>query len=84
MQEVTIYTTRYCPYCNAAKAFMKRKGITFNEIDIAGNWERRDEMFERSNGQVNLPQIFIGGAHIGGRDDLEALERSGELGRLLK
>ena len=83
MQKVEIYTTRYCPYCTAAKALLKRKDIPFIEIDIAANWERRDEMIERANGSVTVPQIFIGAQHIGGNDDLQALERAGKLDALL-
>ena len=83
MKEVRIYTARYCPYCAAAKALLKRKGIPFTEIDIAGNWERRDEMIERANGRITVPQIFVGADHIGGNDELHALERAGKLDPLL-
>lgn len=83
MHKVEIYTTRFCPYCNAAKALLKRKGIAFAEIDIAANWERRDEMIERANGRVTVPQIFIGSVHVGGSDDLQALDRAGKLDALL-
>jgi len=80
---VEIYTTRFCPYCNAAKALLKRKGVAFEEIDIAANWERRDEMISRAHGKVTVPQIFIGGVHIGGHDDLQKMERAGALDPLL-
>jgi glutaredoxin 3 len=83
MPLVEIYTTRFCPYCNAAKALLKRKGVTFKEIDIAANWERRDEMLSRANGKVTVPQIFIGGVHIGGSDDLQKMDRMGNLDFLL-
>ena len=83
MQEVRIYTARYCPYCAAAKALLKRKAIPFAEIDIAANWERRDEMIAQSGGRVTVPQIFIGATHIGGSDELAALERAGKLDALL-
>lgn len=83
MPLVEIYTTRFCPYCNAAKALLKRKGVTFKEIDIAANWERRDEMLSRANGKVTVPQIFIGGVHIGGSDDLRRMDRMGNLDPLL-
>jgi len=83
MREVQIYTARFCPYCASAKALLKRKGVPFTEIDIAGNWERRDEMIGRANGQVTVPQIFIGSTHIGGSDDLHALDVSGKLDALL-
>jgi glutaredoxin 3 len=84
MPEVRIYTARYCPYCASAKALLRRKGIVFAEIDIGGNWERRDEMIEQSNGRVTVPQIFVGPLHVGGHDELHALERAGKLDLLLK
>jgi len=83
MATVEIYTARYCPYCTAAKALLRRKGAAFAEIDIGGNWEKRDEMIERALGSATVPQIFIDEVHIGGCDDLQALDRSGELDRLL-
>ena len=83
MREVNIYTARFCPYCASAKALLKRKCIAFTEFDIGGNWERRDEMIERANGQVTVPQIFIGSTHIGGSDELHALELAGQLDALL-
>ena len=84
MREVRIYTARYCPYCASAKALLKRKGIVFTEVDIGGNWERRDEMIERANGRVTVPQIFIGPIHVGGSDDLHAIDRAGKLDALLR
>ena len=84
MKEVRIYTARYCPYCTAAKSLLKRKGIPFTEIDIGGNWERRDEMIEKANGRVTVPQIFIGDLHVGGSDELRALEREGRLVALIQ
>jgi glutaredoxin 3 len=83
MPPVEIYTTRYCPYCHRAKALLRRKGVEFTEIDLAGNWARRDEMIERANGRITVPQIFIGAVHVGGSDDLHALERAGKLDALL-
>lgn len=83
MQSVEIYTARYCPYCTSAKALLQRKGVSFKEIDIAGNWERRDEMIERANGVSTLPQIFIGETHVGGSSELAALDRAGKLDALL-
>jgi len=80
---VEIYTTRICPYCLAAKRLLTRKNVAFTEIDIAANWEKRDEMIERANGRTTVPQIFIGGHHVGGSDDLHALERAGKLDALL-
>lgn len=83
MPAVKMYTTRYCPYCTSAKALLKRKGVEFKEIDLAGNWELRDEMIQRANGRTTVPQIFIGKVHVGGCDDLHALERAGKLDQLL-
>jgi glutaredoxin 3 len=84
MKEVLIYTARYCPYCNSAKSLLKRKGVSFTEIDIGGNWERRDEMIEKANGRVTVPQIFIGDLHIGGHDELQNLDREGKLDQLIR
>jgi glutaredoxin 3 len=84
MKEVLIYTARYCPYCAAAKSLLKRKGIAFTEIDIGGNWERRDEMIEKANGRVTVPQLFIGDLHVGGSDELQALDRESKLDQLLR
>lgn len=83
MPPVEIYTTRYCPYCTRAKALLKRKGVDFKEIDLAGNWELRDEMIQRANGRTTVPQIFIGKVHVGGSDDLHELEYDGKLDALL-
>ena len=84
MPPIEIYTTRYCPYCNAAKALLKRKGVTFSEIDVSRDRGRRSEMVHRANGSMTVPQIFIGTVHIGGCDELHALERAGKLDPLLK
>jgi glutaredoxin 3 len=83
MPPVEIYTTRYCPYCNTAKALLKRKGVSFTEINLSQQMGRRDEMIERANGRMTVPQIFIGSAHVGGSDELHALERAGKLDALL-
>jgi glutaredoxin 3 len=83
MPPVEIYTTRHCPYCRMAKALLTRKGVPFSEIDVGRDWERRDEMVERAHGRVTVPQIFIGNLHVGGSDDLHALERAGKLDALL-
>jgi glutaredoxin 3 len=83
MPPVEIYTTQYCGYCRAAKALLTRKGVAFIEIDVSENAERRQEMLERANGGYTVPQIFIGGTHVGGSDDLHALERAGKLDPLL-
>jgi len=83
MPPVEIYTTRYCPYCVSAKALLKRKGVDFSEIDVGTDWQRREEMTKRANGRTTVPQIFIGAVHVGGCDDLHALERAGKLDPLL-
>ena len=83
MSAVQIYTTRYCPYCVAAKTLLKRKGVAFDEIDVGSEAERREEMIQRANGRMTVPQIFIGATHVGGNDDLQALERAGKLDALL-
>jgi glutaredoxin 3 len=83
MPPVEIYTTGYCPYCTAAKSLLKRKGVEFTEIDLGRDYSKRDEMIKRSNGRMTVPQIFIGPVHVGGSDDLHALERAGKLDTLL-
>jgi glutaredoxin 3 len=83
MQTVEIYTTRFCPYCSAAKALLRRKGVGYKEIDLDSDWEQRNEMIKRANGRMTVPQIFIGPVHVGGSDDLHALDRSGKLDALL-
>jgi len=83
MPPIEIYTTRYCPYCNTAKALLKRKGAAFTEINLSQDAGRRDEMIERAHGRMTVPQIFIGDVHVGGSDDLHALERAGKLDALL-
>ena len=83
MPPVEIYTTHFCPYCRMAKALLTRKGVTFSEIDVGRDWERREEMIERANGGMTVPQIFIGEVHVGGSDELHALERAGKLDALL-
>ena len=83
MPPVQIYTTRFCPYCVAAKTLLKRKGAAYDEIDVGSAIERREEMVQRANGRMTVPQIFIGDVHVGGNDDLQALERAGKLDTLL-
>lgn len=82
MATVTLYTTRYCPYCIRAKHLLEQKQVAYQEIAVDGNPERRAEM-ERRSGRHTVPQIWIGDRHIGGCDELWALERQGELDRLL-
>jgi glutaredoxin 3 len=83
MTKVEIYTTRYCPYCISAKALLTRKNVQFTEIDVSGDPQGRMKMIERANGRMTVPQIFIGVIHVGGSDDLHALERAGKLDPLL-
>ncbi|GIK35724.1 MAG: hypothetical protein AMXMBFR45_00180 [Gammaproteobacteria bacterium] len=80
--QVLIYTKPTCPYCAAAKALLRDKGTSYDEIDIAGDDTRREEMIARS-GRRTVPQIFIGDRHIGGFDDLAALDQQGGLDPLL-
>ncbi len=84
MASIEIYTTPYCPYCLDAKALLKQKGVSFNEIDVSGDRKRRAEMVQRASGRMTVPQIFIGATHVGGCDDLYALEDAGKLDPLLK
>jgi glutaredoxin 3 len=83
MPEIAIYTTRFCPYCHAAKQLLTRKGVEFTEIDVSGDPKGRSEMVARANGRMTVPQIFIGSTHVGGYDELSALERAGKLDPLL-
>jgi len=83
MSEIVLYTKDYCPYCKHAKALLKRKGVTFTEYDVLTNPARLAEMIERSNGGRTVPQIFIGDTHVGGADDMIALDRKGGLDPLL-
>jgi glutaredoxin 3 len=83
MSKVEIYTTRYCPYCISAKALLTRKNVQFTEIDVGGDPAGRAKMVERAQGRMTVPQIFIGETHVGGSDDLHALERAGKLEPLL-
>jgi len=79
MSEVEMYTTMFCPYCSRARALLRKKGVVFADIDIAEEPERRAEMIKRAGGRTTVPQIFIDGEHIGGCDDLVALDRAGKL-----
>jgi glutaredoxin 3 len=83
MVKVEIYTTRWCGYCQSAKALLTRKGVAFAEIDVTGDLEGRRKMIDRANGGTTVPQIFIGTTHVGGCDDLYALEDAGGLDPLL-
>jgi glutaredoxin 3 len=83
MTQIDIYTTRYCPYCHAAKRLLSRKGVAFTEIDVSGDPKGRNDMVARARGRMTVPQIFIGSTHVGGYDDLYALDRAGKLDPLL-
>lgn len=83
MAKVEIYTKAFCPYCSRAMKLLASKGVTPEEFDVTMGGPRRAEMVERSNGRATMPQIFIDGRHVGGSDDLAALERAGKLDALL-
>jgi glutaredoxin 3 len=83
MAKIEIYTKFGCPYCTRAKALLADKGVTVSEHDITMGGEGRAEMIERSGGRTTVPQVFIDGKHIGGSDDLAALDRRGGLDPLL-
>ena len=83
MPPVTIYTTRFCPFCHAAKDLLKGKAIAFDEIDVTGDPAGRAAMTRRAGGRTSVPQIFIGERHVGGCDDLYDLQASGRLDPLL-
>jgi glutaredoxin 3 len=83
MVRVDIYTTRLCSYCQAAKALLRRKGVPFSEIDVTGDSEGRSKMIKRASGRMTVPQIFIGATHVGGFDELYALDHAGMLDPLL-
>ncbi|MBI4866318.1 MAG: glutaredoxin 3 [Candidatus Wallbacteria bacterium] len=82
MQRIVIYTKSYCPYCHRAKALLQKKGATFQEIDVTNDPAREEEMLKKS-GRDTVPQIWIGDMHVGGCDDLHALDAAGRLDGLL-
>jgi glutaredoxin 3 len=83
MPDVTIYTTVFCPYCQMAKALLQRKGIPFKEIDVGGKPALREEMRIKAGRRNTVPQIWIGDRHVGGCDDLYALDAAGKLDVML-
>lgn len=83
MATVEIYTTPICGFCHAAKRLLTSKGVSFSEVDVMADPSRRTEMTQRANGGRTVPQIFINGQHVGGNDDLQALERAGKLDPML-
>ena len=83
MKNVEIYTSPLCGFCHAAKRLLSQKGISFAEVDVLADPDRKPEMVQRANGSRTVPQIFVGEIHVGGCDDLYALERAGKLDQLL-
>jgi glutaredoxin 3 len=83
MADITIYTGQFCGYCARAKALLERKGAAYREIDVSSSPAARAEMIEAAGGRHTVPQIFIGGRHVGGCDDLYALDSRGALDPLL-
>lgn len=83
MQKVTIYTTPFCPYCVMAKRLLASKKVAYEEIDVSGDRSAREALRTKAAGRSTVPQIWIGERHVGGCDDLYALDHAGELDRLL-
>ncbi|TWF50383.1 glutaredoxin 3 [Neorhizobium alkalisoli] len=83
MADVIIYTREYCGFCSRAKALLESKGVAYTEHDATFSKELRDEMVGKSNGRNTFPQIFINGEHVGGCDDIHALDRAGKLDAML-
>lgn len=81
--KVVVYATLLCPFCHRAKALLRKKGVTFTEIDVGMDREKRAEMMRLAHGRQTVPQIFVGKTHVGGCEDLQALEREGKLDSLL-
>ena len=81
--QVTMYTTTFCPYCVRAKTLLSRKGVQVEEINLDGDWEQRQALVKRTGGMRTVPQIWVGTEHVGGCDELYALERGGALEALL-
>jgi glutaredoxin 3 len=81
--KVVVYTTLLCSFCHRAKALLRKKGVAFTEIDVGMDAEKRAEMTKRAHGRQTVPQIFIGGKHVGGCDDLHDLDEQGKLDLLL-
>ena len=83
MKTVEIYTTPFCPYCIAAKRLLQKKGVAYTETDVSNDPDLRQAMMLRAGGKRTVPQIFIGGQHVGGSDDIHLLDRQGRLDPLL-
>ncbi|MFN3210432.1 MAG: glutaredoxin 3 [Roseovarius sp.] len=84
MKPVEIYTSQLCGFCHAAKRLLSQKGVDYTEIDVGREPEKRAEMTQRANGGRTVPQIFVGDVHVGGCDELYAMDRAGKLDALLK
>lgn len=82
-EKIVVYTTKRCPYCDAAKTLLQRKGYAYSEIDVSDP-ELRIMLTKKSQGRKTVPQIFIGDLHVGGFDDLQAYDKSGELDTLMQ
>jgi glutaredoxin 3 len=83
MTNITVYTTKLCPYCHMAKELLRKKGVIFQEIDVSCCRELRAQMSQKAGGRSTVPQIWIGERHVGGCDDLYTLDREGKLDMLL-
>ena len=83
MPKVTIYTTSMCPYCHMAKRLLGDKGVAYTEIDVGGQWDAREALRVKAGGSTTVPQIWVGATHVGGCDELYALEHRGALDPLL-
>lgn len=84
MAKIELYTTMFCPYCARARNLLQKKGVSFTDIDVMSDDDKREEMIARAGGRRTVPQIFIDGRHIGGSDELVALDREGKLDPLLR
>ncbi|MEZ5716501.1 MAG: glutaredoxin 3 [Paracoccaceae bacterium] len=84
MKPVEIYTSPFCGFCHAAKRLLDQKGVAYSEVDVFADPSRKPEMMQRAHGRHTVPQIFVGETHVGGCDDLYALERAGKLDALLQ
>jgi glutaredoxin 3 len=81
--DIVMYSTGWCPYCDRARGLLERKGVAFREVKVDEDTTQRDTMLKRTGGRRTVPQIFIGDRHVGGFDDLYALDKAGELDKLL-
>lgn len=84
MSKIIVYSKDYCPYCDRAKAFITSKGLKYTEVDITNDVKLQEECFTKANGRKTVPQIFFGNTHIGGFDDMMALQKSGKLDEIIK